>query len=204
MMVRGVWNWEWGHVHVGVVHSRRGNRFHGGASLCGHCHDDETAVCRGCRRNPLLLFDLGFDEVDAGVDFLAQLPIHLFGRGRKSLADNDDRGQDSVWDPERGKLRVALLGPAHGRLDSAVGVAAHRAPRQPSEHAMLLLRGRRVRLGRGALAAALGGERANLAAGGAVARGTVLTEAAGGAAAGGFGVWHDDDDGCDGEEGGDG
>ena len=177
------------HVHVGVALSVLPRRRHRTAAVCvcGEGHDDEARGRR--RRRPLLLLHLGLHEVNPGVDLLAQLAVDL-GRARFNFVlFRGGGGLDSVGDPERGELRVDLLGSAHRRLDDLlVSEAAHRrrdaAPepdcgrgRPAVAVVVALCAARRVRLGRGALVAALGRrQRARLAAGGTVTGGAVLAQ----------------------------
>ena len=191
------------HVHVRVALSRLPRRRDGisarsvhraAVGVGGQRHDHEAGG-RGRRRHPLLLLHLGLDEVDPGVDLLAQLTVDLLRRPLLLLAlplllhcivSVAPHGLHSIGNAERGELRVDLLGPAHRRLELLLSKAAHGAPRDALEADAAAIAaggvGRRVRLGGGALVAALGrrqrGEPARLAARGPVARGAVLAQLA--------------------------
>ena len=193
----------WGlllHVHVRVALSRLPRRrdgisarsVHRAAIGVGGQRHDHEAGGRGRRRHPLLLLHLGLDEVDPGVDLLAQLTVDLLRRPLLLLlllhciVSVAPHGLHSIGNAERGELRVDLLGPAHRRLELLLAEAAHGAPRDALEADPAAIAaggvGRRVRLGGGALVAALGrrqrGEPARLAARGPVARGAVLAQLA--------------------------
>ena len=176
-------------VHVGVALSGLPRRRDGisaplhraAFSVGGQGHDHEARGRGRRRRHPLLLLHLGLDEVNPGVDLLAQFPVDL-RRPLLLLLLLSSVALDAVGNPERGELRVDLLGPAHRRLELLVREAAHGAPRDALEPdpAGSVGVGRGIGLGGGALVAALGGrqggEPARLTPGGPVARGAVLAQ----------------------------